>query len=114
MTKEFDWSTVEVIETTPVLSRTAAKPFAILDLAKAAAAMKVLEVPRAMVWIWIVHQTKKRRSSEITVSQSALAKYGVNKKAKAKALTQLAAAGWITIERKPGRATVVKVKKHSF
>jgi hypothetical protein len=115
MSREIDWSTVEVIETTPahLLKRAAnaTKPFAIVDLAKAAAAMKALEAPRAMVWIWIVHQTKKRGSPEITVSKGALARYGVSTKMKAKALAQLAEAGLIAVERKPGRATVVRLLK---
>ena len=109
MTKQFDWSTVEVIDTTPVLSKAGtSKPFAILDLTAAAEAATVLTTAAQMfVWIWIVHQTKKRNSKPVAVPNVALAPYGISGKVKAAALDHLEAAGLVSIERPTGKAPVV-------
>jgi hypothetical protein len=111
MTKEFDWSTVEVVETTPVYPKTGiTKPFVILDLAEAAQAATVLNTAAQMfVWVWIVHQAKKRNSKLVTVSNVALAPYAISRKVKAAALDHLEAAGWISIEQNAGEAPVVKL-----
>jgi hypothetical protein len=110
MTKQFDWGTVEFIETTPELSRTATKPFAILDLAETAKVAAVLTTAaQIFVWIWIVHQAKKRNSKLIAVPNAALASYGVSRKVKAAALDHLVAAGLISIEQNDGKSPVVRV-----
>ena len=117
MTKQFDWSTVEVIKTTPVRPKTGGKPFVILDLAEAAKAATVLITAAQMfVWIWIVHRTKKRNSKTVAVSNAALASYGISRKVKDAALDHLAArAGLISVERRgKGKATVVKVLRHKL
>jgi hypothetical protein len=111
MTKEFDWSTVEVIETTPALFKGGTtKPFAILDLTEAAEAATALTTAAQMfVWIWIVHRTKKRNSQPVAVSNIALAPYGISGKVKAAALDHLETAGLISIERPEGKAPVVRL-----
>ena len=116
MSKEFDWSTVEVIETTPVLHKAdTAKPFAIMDLAETAKVAAVLTTAAQMfVWVWIVHQMKKRNSKSIAVSKGALAPYGISKRTKKEALTRLEQAGLILVERRPGKAPVVRPLKCQF
>ena len=113
LNKQFDWNTVEVIETTPAFSKgttTTTKPFAILDLAEAASAATVLTTAAQMfVWIWIVHQAKKRNSKLVIVPNVALTSYGISRKVKAVALEHLARAGLISIEQNDGKSPVVKL-----
>jgi hypothetical protein len=117
MNRQFDWSTVEVVETTPahLLKRTATKPFVILDLAETAKVAAVLNTPEQLfVWIWIAHQAKKRNSKAVAVSNSALAVYGINRKVKAAALNRMKVAGLISIEQVAGASPVVKVLRHKL
>ncbi len=111
MIKQFDWSAVEVIETTPVFVKAVTtKPFAILDLTEAAEAATMLTTAAQMfIWIWIVHQTKKRNSKPVAVSNVALAPYGISGKVKAAALDHLETAGLISVERSKGKAPVVRL-----
>jgi hypothetical protein len=121
MNKQFDWSTVEVIETTPTKFKTnksavsARKPFVILDLAEMAKVAAALNTPAQLfVWAWIIHQTKKRNSKAIAVSNSALADYGISRKVKAAALNRMKMAGLISIEQVAGASPVVKVLRRKL
>lgn len=112
---DFDWDNVEVTQL-PLLpvARNRTEPFAILSLAAAALAAKATESAAQMfVWIWIVHQTKRRDSEWVAVSKGSLAKYGISKKTKKAALARLEAAGLIAVKRQQGRATVVKLKRRA-
>ena len=90
----FDWSKVKTVEVTPVhLRESTTEPYAIVTLSEAAKAATILSSAAQMfVWIWIVHQTKKRNSKIVTVSNSVLAPYGLSRKVKDAALDQLEAA----------------------
>jgi hypothetical protein len=113
----FDWASVKVVEVDVLPSHSKAaknrvEPFAILSLAAAALAVKATESAAQMfVWIWIVHQTKRRGSEWVALSKGSLVKYGISKKTKKAALARLEVAGLITVKRQPGRATVVKLVK---
>ena len=69
-----------------------------LALARACAA---LNCPKAMVWVWLVHQARKTGKRTVAVPNRVLAKYGVSREVKRRALRQLEAAGLITVERRP-------------
>jgi hypothetical protein len=107
----FDWGKVKVVEVTPKhLKKGAAEPFVILPLAETAQVATVLNTAAQMfVWIWIVHQSKKRKSELVTVSNVALAPYGISRKVKGAALDHLEAAGLISIEQNDGEAPVVRL-----
>ena len=105
----FDWGKVKVVEVTPSLARKSTEPFAIVSLADAARVAKATKSARMFVWIWIVHQAKRRKSEWVTVSKGSLVRYGIDKRVKATALAELEEAGLIAVKREPGKATVVKL-----
>jgi hypothetical protein len=105
----FDWGKVKVVEVTPSPARKSTEPFAIVSLADAARAAKATRSARMFVWIWIVHQAKRRKSEWVTVSKGSLTRYGIDKRVKATALAELEEAGLIAVKRERGKATVVKL-----
>jgi hypothetical protein len=108
--KNFDWSKVEVIEVTPARARKSVEPFATVTLTEAARVAAIMDTAAQMlVWIWIMHQTKKRKSRLVAVSNSALEPYGISRKVKAAALDRLEAAGLISLKRGNGKSPVVKL-----
>ncbi len=102
-----DWGQVKVRELDQPRRKT--EPFAILPLAQAAKAAAATNCHRLMVWIWLVQQVRKTRAAAVAVSNEALAKYGVGRKAKRLALRQLEAAGLIAVVRHKGKTPVVKL-----
>jgi hypothetical protein len=123
MNRQFDWSTVKVVETTPAKFKTsksaalaktgAVKPFAIVDLSETAKVAAMLtSAAQLFVWIWIIHQMKKRNSKVVVVSSSALAVYGISRRVKTLALDRMKAAGLVSVEQVAGRSPVVKVLRH--
>jgi hypothetical protein len=71
------------------------------------AAIKALGPPRCFIPIWLQHLAWKNKSMTFTVSNASLAKYGISRGMKRRALPKLEAAGLIKIERQSGRAMVV-------
>jgi len=57
--------------------------------------------------IWLLHLAWKRKCTTFGLSNTALARYGVSRETKRRALAKLEAAGLIKVERRPGRATIV-------
>lgn len=81
--------------------------FAVVPLASAAAAYRALKCPRAMVWLWLLHQARKTGKSTVAVPNGVLVRYGVSREIKRRALQELAAAGLVTIEQRQRKTPVV-------
>ena len=73
-------------------------PFAMVALAAAAKAFKVANCRKATLWLWLQHETRKTGSRNVAVPNGALAKYGVSREIKRRALRQWEAAGLIVIK----------------
>lgn len=84
-----------------------AELFAKVPLLWAAAATKAIGSPRAFVPIWLRHMAWKSRSETFALSNADLARYGVDRQVKRRALKALTEAGLIKVEQLPGRATIV-------
>ncbi len=82
------------------------EPFAVVDLALAAAACRAMNCPKAMVWLWLVHKARSTGKAAVPVPNGALAKLGVSPDAKLRALRQLEAAGLITLERRSRKTPI--------
>ena len=73
-------------------------PFAMVSLAAAANAFKVANCRKATLWLWLQHETRKTGNRTVAVPNGALAKYGVSREIKRRALRQWEAAGLIVIK----------------
>jgi hypothetical protein len=105
-----DWSKVQVRELKQDgLAGQSVERFAHLPLAWAAKAAAATNTRRALVWIWLVQQARRTGCDAVAMSNEALAEYGVSRKIKALALHQLEAARLVTIERRPGKAPLVRL-----
>jgi hypothetical protein len=98
---------VETIETGATPRRHRANSFAQVPLGWAAAAAKATKTPRAMVWVLLQHMAWQNDRAAFSLSNAALAKYGVSREVKRRALAALEAAGLIRVERQHGRAPFV-------
>ena len=100
---------VEAIESgaTPKTRRHRTDSFAKVPLGWAAAAAKATKTPRAMVWVLLQHIAWQNNRATFPVSNGALAKYGVSREVKRRALAALEAASLIRVERQHGRAPIV-------
>jgi hypothetical protein len=74
------------------------EPFAVAVLSEAAAAFVAVNCRKAIVWLWLVHQSRKTGSRAVAVPNGALGKLGVSRQTKRRALRELAAAGCIVVE----------------
>ena len=74
------------------------KLFAVVELDNIAKAFAAVKCPKAMVYIWLVQQTRKTGNSTVAMPNGALARYGVSRKVKYLALQQYEKAGLITVE----------------
>jgi hypothetical protein len=87
--------------------RKKAEPFAVAVLSEAAAAFVTLNCRKATVWLWLMHQARKTGSRTIAVPNGALRKLGVSRMTKHRALKELAAGGFITVEWRPRKTPIV-------
>jgi len=71
------------------------------------AAARAIGSHQCFVLIWLLHLAWKSKSATFSLSNTALARYGVSRETKRRALAKLEAAGLLTAERRPGRATIV-------
>ena len=71
------------------------------------AATRAIGSRQCFVLIWLVHLAWKSKSITVSLSNAALARYGVSRETKRRALAKLEAAGLIKVERRLGRATIV-------
>jgi hypothetical protein len=78
-----------------------AEPFARVPLAWAARAAIAMNCPRAFVLVWLQYQAWRWQSLRIAVPNETLARYGIDRKAKNRALQQLAEGGLIDLDQRP-------------
>lgn len=102
-----DWANVRVRELRVAGRARKREPFAILPLELAAKAAVATGCERLLVWIWLVHQARKSRSTTVVISNETLARYGISRKMKALALRELEQTGLISVQRHVGRAPSV-------
>jgi hypothetical protein len=86
-----------------------AELFVKVPLAWASTAAKAIGSHQSFVVIWILHLAWRTRSQTVTLSNTALAKYRINREAKRRALVKLEAAGLVKLKRLHGRPTIVTV-----
>jgi hypothetical protein len=98
---------VETLKSDTHPKRNRTNSFAKLPLGWAAAAAKATKTPRAMVWVLLQHVAWQTNSATFPLSNSVLAKYGVTREVKRRALAALESSGLILVERRHGRAPVV-------
>jgi hypothetical protein len=79
--------------------RKKAKLFAVLELEAAAAAFAAMDCQKATLWIWLVHKARMTGRNTVAVPNAAVAKLGVSREVKRRALLQLERAGLIAVER---------------
>jgi len=98
---------VETIKSDTKPNRHRTDSFAKVPLSWAAAAAKATKSPRAMVWVLLQHMAWRNDGAPFPLSNALLAKHGVSREVKRRALAALEAAGLIVVERRHGRAPVV-------
>jgi hypothetical protein len=94
-----DWARQRLaeLEAKALVKRKKAKPFATVDLNTAAKAFAAMNCPKAMLWVWLQHQSRKTGSRTVAVPNGILAKHGVSRSMKSRGLAELEAAGLITV-----------------
>ena len=98
---------VETIKTGAPPKRHQTNSFAKVPLTWAAAAAKATKTPRAMVWVLLQHMAWQTNGATFPLSNAVLAKHGVSREVKRRALAALESSGLILVERRHGRTPVV-------
>jgi hypothetical protein len=100
---------VETVETgvVPNGRRRQVDPFVQVPLRWAVAAARATKTPKALVWLVLLHEAWKAKGAPFSVSNARLARYGVSRETKRRALAQIEASGLSTVKRRHGRAPVV-------
>jgi hypothetical protein len=80
------------------VKRKKVEPYVKVPLGRAARAFTAVNCQKAMVYLWLVHQAAKTGKRTIPVPSEALAKYGVPRETKRRALRQLERGGLISLE----------------
>jgi hypothetical protein len=83
------------------------KPFGVLELHTAAKAFAAMHCAKAMTWVWLQHQARTTGKRTVAVPNGALAKWGVSRETKRRALKELEAGGLIVIERRSRKTPLV-------
>jgi hypothetical protein len=107
VTRQGERIAVETIKSDAKPNRRRADSFAQVPLGWAAAAAKATKTPRAMVWVLLHHMAWQSKSATFPLSNAMLARYGVSREVKRRALATLESCGLIAVERRHGRAPVV-------
>lgn len=81
--------------------------FAMVPLWWIEQAARATNNPQAFILIWLLHLSWKARSTTFAVPNAGMIKRGGSRWTKYRVLDDLAAAGLITVERRPGRSLVV-------
>jgi hypothetical protein len=95
------------LEAAAPVKRKKAEPFVRLSLSWAAGAAAATNCPKAMVWVWLVYRVWQAKSSTVAVPNAALAKLGVPRETKRRALKELEAGGLIAIEQRSRKTPLV-------
>src|SRR5262249_8981855 len=77
------------------------KLFGMVELVAAAEAFAAMNCPKAMVYVWLVHEVRKTGKRTVPAPNGMLAKYGVTRETKRRALKELEADGLIAIKQRP-------------
>jgi hypothetical protein len=93
----------------PVKRKKAADPFVKVPLWWAEAAAKATRTPKALVWIELLRVAWKTKRATFSLPSGRLAKAGVSKDMKGRALRELEVAGLITVERRNGKNPMVTI-----
>jgi hypothetical protein len=107
MTRQGQRIVVETIKYGAKPNQGRAKSFAQVPLGWAAAAAKATKTPKAMVWVLLQHLAWQNDRAPFPLSNALLAKHGVSREVKRRALAALESSGLIVVERRHGRAPVV-------
>jgi hypothetical protein len=83
--------------------------FAICPLEDCAVAFKAVHALKALVWVVLLHLARVTRSETVTLANGLLAKLGVSRMTKTRALAEFESAGLVAVERAPGRAPRVTI-----
>jgi hypothetical protein len=105
--RRIEIETIEAGVAAPKTRRRQPNSFAKVPLDWATAAARATRTPQAMVWIMLHHMAWQTGCTAFPLSNAVLAKYGVNREVKRRALKALEASGLIQVERRHGRAPVV-------
>jgi hypothetical protein len=87
--------------------RRQANSFAKVPLAWAAKAAKATRTPQALVWVILLRMAWQAKGLPFPLPNAALARYGVSREVKRRALTALEFAGLIRVERRHSRSPIV-------
>ena len=100
---------VETVETgmAPQRRRQQVDPFVKVPLQWAAAAAKATRTPKALVWVLLLYEAWKAKGVPFPLSNEKLARLGVSRETKRRALAEIEASGLCAVERRAGRAPVV-------
>jgi hypothetical protein len=82
-------------------------PFAIVDLAKAAKAFAAMGCPKAMAYVWLMHETRKTGKRTVAMPNGELVKYGISREIKRRALKELEADGAVAVNWRPKKTPFV-------
>jgi hypothetical protein len=107
---EYVWShgrLIEVETVDPSPGRRRQAKFAKVDLSKTARAAEAMENPLMLIWPLLFFLAWDAKSPTFTLSNEVLARYGVNRRAKYRALARLARAGLIRVQYDGKRAATV-------
>jgi hypothetical protein len=88
------------------VKREKAKPFAIVELEAAAKAFAAMKCPKAMIYVWLMHQARKTGKRVVPVPSGALARLGVLRETKRRGLRELEAGGVIAVNWKSRKTPV--------
>ena len=87
----------------------AAGAFVIAEISQLRPAMQALDCPAGLVWMFLMYETRRRRTDTITVSNTALAEWGISRKVKYYALARLEAANLIAASKAGKRSPLVRI-----
>jgi hypothetical protein len=99
---------VETVETGVIPNRRRqVDPFVKVPLQWAVAAAKATRTRKALVWLLLLYEAWKAKGVPFPLSNEKLARYGVSRETKRRALAEIEASGLCTVQRQHGRAPVV-------
>ena len=84
-------------------------PFVKVPLRVMAAITKATRTPKAMVGILLLHEAWKAKGASFTLSNVKLARYGISREVKRRALAEFEASGLILVKRRNSQTPVVTV-----
>jgi hypothetical protein len=88
------------------VKREKVEPYVKVSLERAAKSFTAVNCQKAMVYLWLVHQAAKTGTRTVSVPSETLAKYGVTRETKRRALRQLEHGGLISLEQQPRKTPI--------